>query len=74
MSVQSGKGKTVMNSGGALGARGPRAGQAQLNGREVQLRAYPLAPLAAHAPLGSLRPEESKIAASKPAIPTASTG
>ena len=42
--------------------------------RQAEPPSVPLAPLAAHAPLGSLRPEESKIAASKPAIPTASTG
>ena len=42
--------------------------------RQAEPTSVPLAPLAAHAPLGSLRPEESKIAASKPAIPTASTG
>ena len=42
--------------------------------RQAEPPSVPLAPLAPHAPLGSLRPEESKIAASKPAIPTASTG
>ena len=42
--------------------------------RQAEAPSVPIAPLAAHAPLGSLRPEESKIAASKPAIPTASTG
>ena len=42
--------------------------------RQAEPPAVPLAPLAPHAPLGSLRPEEPKIAASKPAIPTASTG